>query len=78
LQIVITGKVKTLFAMRSLTARVSGLRLTLRLLLAKADPLTGSATERSAIKIAFTLPGIETYKAADSMQLGVTIKDDHE
>jgi hypothetical protein len=40
--------------------------------------LTGSATERSAIKIAFTLPGIEAYKAADSMQLGVTIKDDHE
>ena len=48
------------------------------LLLAEADPLTGSATERSAIKTAFTLPGIDAYKAAASMQLGVTIKDDHE
>ena len=59
--------------MRALARRMRG-----SLLLAEADPLTGSATERSAIKTAFTLPGIDAYKAAASMQLGVTIKDDHE
>jgi len=58
--------------------RAYGLWLTWSLLLAEADPLTGSATERSAIKTAFTLPGIDAYKTAASMQLGVTIKDDHE
>jgi hypothetical protein len=34
--------------------------------------LTGSATERSAIKTVFTLTGIDAYRAAYSMQLGIS------
>jgi hypothetical protein len=54
---VITGKVKTLFAMRSPAGRTSGLWLTQNFLLAENDPLTGGATEKELNKNSLYLTG---------------------